>query len=119
MKEKTEVNFHKFFHPWYLCYPWLNRLPNLGLKSSTIDQIQKQLDQCLLAYESQKIVFLQVDLTQATFVDSMGLNFLVYLAKRMEEKKIKFEIDVASPWIMRIFKAMKIDQWMNCRFKKS
>ena len=30
VKEKTEVNFHKFFHPWYLCYPWLNGFPNLG-----------------------------------------------------------------------------------------
>jgi len=53
---------------------------------------------------------LELDLTQARFVDSVGINLLVLMIRRMKETGGSVRIRIANANIKRVLSFMRVDQ---------
>jgi anti-anti-sigma factor len=52
----------------------------------------------------------QLDLTAARMVDSVGLNLIVYILRRVKTRGARMQITYTSPNILRIFTFTRLDQ---------
>ncbi|MEP7365827.1 MAG: STAS domain-containing protein [Acidobacteriota bacterium] len=83
------------------------------LLSTNAVELRSQLDAFLAAHEERKSVWeaLELDLRRASMVDSVGLNFLVALHKRLHAEGKKLRIRTVSDSVQRILRFTRLDQY--------
>ncbi len=83
--------------------------------STNIEALRKQIFDLLASEPVNKDSWetLEIDLTAAKMVDSMGLNFLVALLKHVQERKGKMAIKVSSTHIHRTLLFTRLDKQMD------
>ena len=81
------------------------------LTSGTVVQAHRAFLQGVKASTEQQRVWhtLRVDLTHARMVDSVGLNFLVSIIKRMRAEERGVELVVSHPSVIRALSFSRLD----------
>jgi anti-anti-sigma factor len=83
------------------------------LLSSNATELLSQLDDFLAAHEERNSNWnaLELDLRRASMVDSVGLNFLVALHKRLHADGKKLRIRTVSDSVQRILRFTRVDKY--------
>ncbi len=83
------------------------------LLSTNAIELRSQLDQFLAAHQERQSVWeaLEIDLRRATMVDSVGLNFLVALHKRLHADGKRLRLRTANESVQRILRFTRLDQY--------
>lgn len=85
------------------------------LLSTNAAEVRSQLDAFLAAHEDRESVWdaLEFDLRRASMVDSVGLNFLVSLHKRLHAAGKKLRVRISSESIQRILRFTRLDRYAD------
>lgn len=85
------------------------------LISTTVDDIHAQLLVILERYDVVQAdwAVLNIDLTAAKMVDSLGLNLLLFLIKKAQLRTAKIQATISSQPVYRTFLATRMDKLMH------
>ncbi len=82
------------------------------LTSTTAKAARESLERVIAESPASQTpqALLEIDLTQARFVDSVGINLLVLMIRRMKESGGSIQIRISNPNIKRVLSFMRVDQ---------
>lgn len=71
--------------------------------------------------ENDEVVLVIIDLNSAKIIDSMGLNMLLGIIKRAQEKGMRVEFHIASQSIKRLFDFARMEDLavVRCRERRT
>ena len=86
--------------------------------STTAETCVAEIEERLSEHNSRKWRNFQLDLRTARMVDSVGLNVIITLVKKMLKKKKPMKIYIASPSVKRVFEFSHLGKYVDIVFKK-
>lgn len=78
----------------------------------------ESLDSQIGKAEGKDWQVLSLDLTGAQIVDSVGLNFLMTLVKRLREEEKTVHVTISSTSVQKVFEFSRLDRVVEVTFKK-
>jgi len=88
------------------------------LLSTNAESLAEDLDAALFAHVDAEWSSLVLDLYTARMVDSVGLNLLLALLRRLRERQRSLTVIISSEAIRRAFTTAHLDQHVAVVFKK-
>ncbi len=81
------------------------------LVSTTSKAYREKLEQAIAAAPAKATwTMLELDLRAARFIDSVGINLIILMIRRMKERSCSVRVLISSPNLKRVLSFMRVDQ---------
>ncbi len=88
------------------------------LVSTSAEPCAAEIDEWLARHKKKDWIRLDLDLRASRLVDSVGLNVVIGLVKRLQKQKKAVKVFIASPSVKRVFEFSHLSEHVEVHYKK-